>query len=71
MNNIEQEKENLKNELDAFISIKDATEILKCSRGTIYNLIKQDKIKAVKVGVKKSLISLESIKNYIKEIKGE
>lgn len=68
MNN---ELEKLKNELDAFITINDACEILKCSRSTIYRLAEAGKITLTKVSLRKSLVSLESIRNYVKEIKGE
>ena len=69
MNDIKNEISEL---LDDLISINDACELLKCNRPTLYRLIKAGKIESKKISLKKSMVSLESIRNYIKgESEGE
>ncbi len=59
-------KKEINDILNDLISINDACELLKCSRPTLYRLIKAGKIQARKISLKKSMVSLESIRNYLK-----
>lgn len=61
------EIEELKNITSDYISIKDTCEILKVSRYTVYRLLDSNKLKGMKVSARKTLISLESIKNFLQQ----
>ena len=54
---------------ERLLTVKEATQYLKISKVTLYKLIKQGKIKPVKIG-KRTLIDKNDLDRLIEESKG-
>jgi excisionase family DNA binding protein len=59
-----QQGEIVKNTLDNVYTVKEAAELLKVHVNSIYQLVEQKKIRAVRVG-KKILISYKALNDFI------
>ena len=56
--------------MDKLYTVKEATEILKVSRTTLYRLMWKGRLKPVKIG-NKTLFAGETLNNLIEELKEE
>jgi excisionase family DNA binding protein len=59
-----QQGEIVKSKLDNVFTVKEVAEILRCHANSVYQLVEQKKIKAIRIG-KKIIISENALNEFI------